>query len=447
MGTQIAGDIGRKRPAEVVIDPLFAKALVLDNGVEKICILSLDLAVASKEWCDRIRIGAEEKFGILKENVTVHVTQNHAAPSLGHLMVTESNNLLPSGEEWMWAKGGDESYHPFVINKVNEIIEKAVNNLQPAHIGVSRGIDGRFAFNRRYAMRDGTSKMLPGRCNPDILSFEGPSDPEVGIALITNDNLDNIAILLHHTCHPVHGYPMNYITSGWPGAWCDYMQSTLGSGCVPLVLNGCCGNVFHDNHLDPEHDPNDYKGMGKGLAQTSLKALKNLNYIDNPVLKALSEHIKIPMRQITTERLEKAKQTLLEHPLPKMIDENRIDWDWWYDMSVIDVYNHWGPNSLFDYEIQTFRIGDLAIVTLGGEPFVQGQLKLKAASPAAYTFVAHMCNYYTGYVPTKDAIERGGYETWTGLGSKLCPDALDIIVDKSTEMLRQIFMDVQGGKV
>ena len=32
MGTQIAGDIGRRRPAEILIDPIYAKALVLDDG-------------------------------------------------------------------------------------------------------------------------------------------------------------------------------------------------------------------------------------------------------------------------------------------------------------------------------------------------------------------------------------------------------------------------------
>ena len=44
MGTHLAGDVGRRRPAEILIDPLFAKALVLDDGERRLCILPLDLA-------------------------------------------------------------------------------------------------------------------------------------------------------------------------------------------------------------------------------------------------------------------------------------------------------------------------------------------------------------------------------------------------------------------
>ena len=74
-----------------------------------------------------------------------------------------------------------------------------------------------------------------------------------------------------------------------------------------------------------------------------------------------------------------------------------------------------------------------------GEPFVEGQLSLKVRSPAARTFVAHMSNGYVGYVPTRHALERGGFETWTSNGSKLVPEALDMIVDNSVSVLEGLF--------
>ena len=453
IGTQLDGDLGYKRPAEVVFEPLYAKALVLESGNEKVCIISLDLTAITKEWGDKIRLRTEQRYGILKENVMVHALQNHAATSLGHIMVTETNNLLPEGDDWAWAKGGDDNYILFAVEKILDVIGEAIGKLQAVNIGICRGIDGRFAFNRRYVMRDGTSQMLPDRCNEEILHIEGPSDPEVGVALITNDNLENIAVLLHHTCHPVHGNAMNYITSGWPGAWSECMRDRLGSNCVPIVLNGCCGNVFHDNRLDPTYIPYDYKGMGKGLAEASIKALKKLKYISNPALLIKNKHLEIPIREISEEELEKARQILKDHPMPKLEEtpkwddikwdknekRNSITWDWFYAMSTIDLYNHFGRNAKFDYEIQAFKIGDLAIVALGGEPFVEGQLKIKLESPAPYTFLAHMCNYYVGYIPTKEAFNRGGYETCTGIASKLHEDALDMIADASIVLLQDLF--------
>ena len=463
MDTQLAGSFGLRRPAEFVMEPIFARVLVLESNDMKVCIISLDLCVATREWCDKIRIGAEEKYGISKENVVVHVVHNHAAPSLGHYNVSAACNLLPEGDEWTWVKGGDDRYHTYVVEKTLLTIGNAIEKLQPANIGVCRGIDGRFAFNRRYIMRDGTVTGKPGRCNPEILCMESTSDPEVGVALITNDRLENIAVLLHHTCHTVHNFPLNYISHGWPGEWCKSMQDRLGSECVPLVINGFSGNVFHENLLDPDHvtesrrDLSDYKKMGMGLAQTSFKALQGLRYIENPVMKVKSRHIDIPINIISQEGIDKAREMLSKYPTPKMKDgllfekfpyctevfqkdqvSEGIDWEWLDALKVIDTNNEDCTDNTFNYEIQVFRIGDLTIVTAGGEPFVQGQLKIKLNSPARYTFIAEMSNYHAGYIPIKQAFETGGYETW-GLVSRLHPDALELIVDTAKELLEEIF--------
>ena len=54
MGTQIAGDIGRRRPVEEVRDPLFAHAIVLETDERKICLLPLDLTVVATSWVTQI---------------------------------------------------------------------------------------------------------------------------------------------------------------------------------------------------------------------------------------------------------------------------------------------------------------------------------------------------------------------------------------------------------
>jgi len=54
-----------------------------------------------------------------------------------------------------------------------------------------------------------------------------------------------------------------------------------------------------------------------------------------------------------------------------------------------------------------------------------------------------MANRYAGYIPTPAALERGGYETRPGNWSKLPPEALNLIVDKSGEILRELFCSSQ----
>ena len=56
------------------------------------------------------------------------------------------------------------------------------------------------------------------------------------------------------------------------------------------------------------------------------------------------------------------------------------------------------------------RIGDVALVALPGEPFVELGLEIKRRSPAPHTFVVGYANDWVGYLPTQVAWEQGGYE-------------------------------------
>ena len=95
----------------------------------------------------------------------------------------------------------------------------------------------------------------------------------------------------------------------------------------------------------------------------------------------------------------------------------------------------------FSYEIQAFRIGDLCIVGLPGEPFVEGQLALKVNSPASYLFPAHLTTHYVGYLPTREAYARGGHEANEDVTywAKLAPGSLETVIDRAREMIQELF--------
>jgi hypothetical protein len=282
--------------------------------------------------------------------------------------------------------------------------------------------------------------MNPRRDLANVLYREGPIDPEVGVACFTTQSLRIVAMLLHHTCHPVHGCADNCITAGWPGAWCTEMQEAYGREVVPLVLNGCCGNVHHADILNPDHN-DDPDLMGRLLAQTSRKVLKTLAYSDDARLDCKSKHIGIPLRDIDPNALAAARRLLEEHPEPIWMNDEHteIDWTWCYALSLVDVAELKERQPEQDYEIQVFRVGDVAFVALAGEPFVQAQLEIKLRSPARRTYVAHMSNRDVGYIPTREALSRGGYETRAAYWSKLAPDALDMITSETIGLLTEVF--------
>lgn len=440
LGIQIAGDIGRYRPVEEIRDPLYARALVLESGGTRVCWLSLDLLVVTRKWANEIKRRAAASYGFDPDAVMVHVTQNHAAPSVGHFFVFNEDEWGLFPKAYPWLLGGDERYNPVCIEGVMTAIGKAVAALQPATVQVGRGVDGRVAFNRRFVMRDGSGRTHPGLCDPNILHCEGPTDPEVGIMTFTGANGRPLAAVLHHTCHPVHGYPERWISAGWPGAWCDGVRSLLGDECVTMLVNGFCGNIHQCNHLDPDYR-DDYQDMGRKLTATTARVLKQMVPVDNPVLSWRAQSLPIPLRSPTDTEVAEARRLLQKHPEPMWKDDSKtaVDWDWVYAVNRIDLAENVAKTPYFDYPLQAFRLGNVALVVVAGEPFVEEQLRLKLASPAAFTFTAHMSNSYVGYLPTPEAFRHGGYETRTGAGSKLVPEALGMVGDSALAMLKVLF--------
>ena len=419
-------------------------------------------------WAAEIRRRAQERFGIEPDAFVVHVTQNHAAPSLGHGCVREECDLFP--DDLPWLRGGDDRYNEPAVKNVLDAIDQAIADLGPVTAASGRGIDGRVAFNRRFVMRDGTAACNPPPADPEILYCEGPADPEVGVTTFSNADGKVKAILLHHTCHPAAGYPFRYTIADWPGVWGQYVRRDLGQQCVPVALNGCCGNINAPNFLRPTPRWPDWDythiDMAEKLTETTHRVLGETKLTDSPirsqlhiepgdvqtnrhrmmpmespVLKWKSQRFAIPMRPLEESRLEDARKLIAEHPEPIWLDDEKTvaEWDWVYAVSIIDLSERLRTTQEFVYEVQVVRIGNTAIVALIGEPFVEAQLRIKLESPADFTFIAHMCNGYVGYIPTRKALKGGGYETETANWSCLAPEASEMIEDRSIALIKELF--------
>jgi len=444
-GVHLAGAVGVHRPAQLIWDPLYARALVFESNGRKLCFLTLDVTIITAPYTALIRKAAAERFGFDPDAIMVHATQTHSAPPLGHFMVDEDFQGIPPEHEWL--RGGDEGYSAFAASRAIEAIGLANKALQPVQIGVGSGIEGRMAFNRRAVMRDGTIAM-PGRAWQDPLGptgiryMEGPMDPELGVMCARADDLRMIAMLLHYTCHPVHVFPRPIVSADWPGAWSDEMRKTYGNGCVPLILNGACGNINPWPPFDPDY-VEDYRRMGSVLATTASKVIETLTFTDQATLDWEARHLKIPIRGLVPSELEWAKDILEKHPQPLWTDETKtaVAWDWMVAASIYSVHLMRQRDPELDYEIQVLRVGETAFVGLPGEPFVEGGLRIKLGSPTYPTYIAHCTTHYVGYLPTKEALQRGGHEVNTRYWAKLIPEALDMVVDAAVELLNEVFRE------
>ena len=441
-GTQLSGHIGTYRPARFVRDPLFAKALVLESGGRMLCFLALDVTIVTRPYTEQIRKRAHEAFGLDPNAIMVHATQTHSAPALGGFMLDPDFELEPQHE---WLRGQDESFNRATIDGCIDAIRKAIESLVSVQVGVGSGIEGRLAFNRRAVLRNGSVGM-PGRVWPDSLGpvniryLEGPIDPELGVVCFREDTLAVPAMLFSYTCHPVHVFPSLDVSADWPGALCAEAVQRHGSRCVPLVLNGACGNINPWPPYDPDY-VEDHRQMGREMYRTVERVLASLEFECTDHLDWAVSRIKIPFRDLDPNEVRAARKRMEEAPKPAWVNdrETAVDADWMRSAMFYGLTLQIEREKKLEYEIQAFRVGDTAFVGLPGEPFVEGQLQIKLASPAHFTYVVHCTTQYIGYIPIPEAIPRGGHEARTSYWSKLAPEALDLVVNGAVETLKKLF--------
>lgn len=450
-GTHLAGSgAGDHRPTRAVLDPLYAKTIVFEAGGRRVCLVILDLTIVTGEYTDRIRAAICEQTGIERDAIMVQATQTHSAPSLGYFML-DPDFPLETSEETEYLRGAERAYGDRAAAAAVEAVVEAAGRLQPVRIGLGRGVSGDLAFNRRGIRRDGTIVMPrpQGRERQpfgisEVCYLEGPIDPEVGVCCVQDMNGRPLAFLMHYTCHPVNAYGNRetflVASADWPGAWAGEMQRALGPDVVPLVVNGCCGNINPWHPFDSDFQP-DHRRMGRGLSSLSERIVRNMKFEGEAVLDTRIEKIGLPFREIPDERLREVDAILTGHPNPPREADGQVDPRWFRAASTRSVELCRQRDGEFSYEIQAFRIGDLGIVGLPGEPFVEGQLALKLNSPASYLFPAHLTTHYVGYLPTREAYPRGGHEAnedatyW----AKLAPGCLETVIERARGMVQELF--------
>jgi hypothetical protein len=88
--------------------------------------------------------------------------------------------------------------------------------------------------------------------------------------------------------------------------------------------------------------------------------------------------------------------------------------------------------------VQALRIGDTGFVAFAGEPFVELGLEVRRKAPFKQSFLIGLSNDHVGYIPTVEAHEQGGYETWRAKTSYLEKEAAPKVVAATLRRLNSI---------
>lgn len=435
-----------------VHDPLYAKALVLDDGHTRVAVVAMDVVAiggigdVSDDFLPRLRARLEAELGIPGDHVLVNASHTHPP---GRMLCDDEAQL----------------------QRTFDAVRQAADSLEPVTVGAGRGYEDRIMINRTLRLRDGSGWTIrhANPCPPDdAVAALGPVDPEIGLLRVDREDGRPLAVVYNFACHPLLGVPGGALTANFPGFASAIIEETL-DGATALFLQGAGGDVTEVLYKDANR-PRDARPVGVVLGLSALRALKQIR-TGAADLAVARQEVRLPRRTDSDARiaeLRREQEELLASLrftslnfrafLPLYLKyalnpEYPADYSYRYlhetaigscDLQALDEENRShiakylsniqamerlarlqdriatyerhreinrasGEDTVLT-EVQGIRIGDCVLVTSPAEVLVEVGLNVKRQSPYEYTFLAAFSNGYIHYGPPASDYPLGGYE-------------------------------------
>jgi hypothetical protein len=408
-------------------DPLYARAIVLQQGKELAAFVFCDLVGIPYAETAPARKKASEATGIPVEHIAVTATHTHTGPQF--FMA-----LSDYWHEQAVAKHGKDpydsaAYQAELIDKIADAVVQAKAALAPVEVRSGIAHEDRISFNRRYRMKGGAVRFNPAINNPDIIGPAGPIDPQVGIITFSKAGAKEPSSVLV-------SFAMHADTTGGTLYSADYihglderLKHSFGPDFKVLFGTGTCGDINHrDVHSEKQRTPEELGSMLGDKVEDAIRK-GELPSIKHPTLAVRSTKVPGKLQQMTETDIAKAKAKMEGlgtpgFPFMDAVEACKV-------MDVERLRKIWGDT--VPLEVQAFRLDDdTAIVTLPSEIFVNLGLSIKAASPFKTTLVIELANDSVAYIPTRQAFLEGSYEVTNsrverGTGEKLVEAAVGLL--------------------
>jgi neutral ceramidase len=341
------------------LDPLFAKALVLQVGDEKLAIVGTDLGRGpTPAMMSAIREGVRREAGI--EHVLICGSHSHHGP------VIELTD-----QEGMGRGKFDDAvnYTEQLTRWLIEVILEADRMTRPARMGTaSRELD----FNRnRHSKREPKAR-----------------DPLLWVVRFDDLEGKPIALLVNFAAHPVMTEAsLLKFSADYPGFLQEAVEQQLGAPC--LFIQGASGDLSPN----PGRDRRGPKAFGQALAGQALELSSELT----------TEIPRTPSLQVTTDQFQFSSRVDFNNRLIAMAYSQA------FFPELIRNYTAEFSGGI-QPELNTVVLnGELAIVTGSGEFFSSHATRIRERSYIDHTLFFGYCNGHHLYFPTIEAASEGGY--------------------------------------
>lgn len=422
-------------------DPLWAKAMVLQQGKEKFVFVFSDLVGLTLDISTNARSLAGAQTGIPVKNILIAATHSHTGPLFYGFQHTYFH------EKALAAEGKDPhekiDYSKFLINQIVKAVVEANENLTPIQVEVGVGEQRGLSFNRRYYMKNGSVLFNPGPLNPDIVRPAGPIDPDVGILMLRNVQSKKYKGSLTVFATHADCTGGTEISADYPYYLEQTLKNKFGTNFISAFAVGTSADINHINvnKDEPIYSESNAKRIGKTLGQTVINKVPKLEPVFKPSFAMTSAKIFLPLQTPRKEQIDSAKTII--NKLYEVRESGEYlkraggeSGDFLKRVEMSKYISLEGRGASVQAEVQVFRIdSETAIVGLPGELFVELGLAIKKSSPFKNTIIMSVCNDKMSYIPTEKGFSEGSYEVTNSI---VRPGAGEILVKTAVKLLTEI---------
>lgn len=416
-----------------VTTPVNARAIVVEDGKERIALVVVDSCMMSRPFLDEAKALASQRTGIPADRMLISATHAHSAPASMGCLGTDA----------------DENYIPYLRLKLVEAIETAAANVEPARVGFAVQNAAHYTALRRWIRRPDKIEVDPfgnhtvranmhaGRVWDDVTGESGPEDPDLSILSIQALDGRPIAVLGNFSMHYFSGEKP--VSADYFGHFAEGLKERIAgqpqAGKPPFVgimSHGCSGDIWRMDYT--KQTPEKFETIKiheytEGLLDLAMKAYESIEYDADADLAMAEARLHLKYRVPDKQRLQWA-QAIVEKMgdrLPKSLEEV-------YAREQVLLHDRQET----DIVVQALRIGSIAIATTPNETYALTGLKVKLQSPLDKTMVIELANGGDGYIPPPEQHVLGGYNTWAARSAGLEVSAEPKITEACIELLEQV---------
>ncbi len=374
----MSGYASRRAPFEAVAQPLYAKAMALqDSAGNRALLVTADILGFTSERSGSISSRLEASDGLSREQLLLNASHTHAGPLV-------SGSMMASAPEA--SREAIRRYIAVMEDKIVSAGQKALRDLRPARLAWGRGV-APFVMNRREFTDRG---VILGT------NASGPADRTVPVLRVTGEDGDPRAVVFGAGSHCTTLTGGNMLIAGDYAGYAQEFLEARRPGIQAMFMTGCAGdaNPYPRGTLDLA------RRHGSDLASAVQDVLGGtLSPVRGPLTTQFRK-VGLPLAEHTRRQIEEMqpgapsyRRFFTQGALAKLERGEAL------------LTSYSAPFALWQFG------SDLTLVAFSGETVVDYVRLTEEALGPLKLWISGYNNDVFGYLPTSRILEEGGYET------------------------------------